>query len=274
MSEAAPVDDDPSTWRCYRHPDRDGAVKCRRCDRPICTDDMIQAPVGFQCPECVRGHGTQVKTMRDVRLANRPLVTTVLIGACVLAYLPALAGGGTTGRGSSDFVRELGLYGPAVADGEWYRVFTSAFLHAGLIHIGFNMLLLWQLGNMLEPALGRVRFAVVAYTALVGASLGVLLLSPNQLTVGASGIVFGLMGAAFLSMKKRGIDPMQSGIGGLIVINLLLTFAIPGISIGGHLGGLVGGGVAGWLVLDRPPAVVAGVAALAAAATAACFAVA
>src|SRR5687768_6692674 len=105
MSEAAPVDDDPSSWRCYRHPDRDGAVKCVRCDRPICTDDMIQASVGFQCPECVRGHGTQVRTMRDVRRASRPLVTTVLIAVCALAYLPALAGGGATGRGSSDFVR-------------------------------------------------------------------------------------------------------------------------------------------------------------------------
>jgi membrane associated rhomboid family serine protease len=272
VSEA--VADDPTTWRCYRHPDREGAVKCRRCERPICTQDMIQAPVGFQCPECVRGTGTVVKTMRDVRRGSRPLVTTSIIAVCALLFLPTMAGGGTVGRGSSDLVRDLGLYGPLVADGEWYRVFTSAFLHAGLIHIGFNMLLLWQLGNMLEPALGRVRFGLVAFTALVSASLGVLLLSPDSLTVGASGIVFGLMGAAFLSMRARGVDPMQSGIGGLIVINLLLTFAIPGISIGGHLGGLAGGAVAGWLLFDKPPQMIGVVVALAAAVTAACYVVA
>ena len=273
MSEA-PLDDDPSTWRCYRHPDREGAVRCRRCERPICTDDMIQAPVGFQCPECVRGSGTTVRTIRDVAAANRPLVTQAIVALCVLAFLPSLAGGGTMGRGSGGFVRDLGLFGPAVAAGEWYRVFTSAFLHAGLIHIGFNMWLLWQLGGMLEPALGRLRYGLVAYTALVSGSFGVLLLSPRALTVGASGIVFGLMGAAFLAMRARGIDPMQTGIGGLILINLLLTFTIPGISIGGHVGGLVGGATAGWLLLDRPPQMAGVVAALAAAVTAGCFLVA
>lgn len=271
MSEAAA--DDPSTWRCYRHPDRDGAVRCRRCERPICTDDMIQAPVGFQCPECVRGAGMQVKTMRDLR-PSRPLVTTVLIAISVLAFLPSLAGGAAMSRGSGTFVRDFALFGPAVAVGEWWRIYTSAFLHAGLLHLGFNMYLLWMLGGMLEPALGRVRFLLVAYTALVGGSLGVLLLQPNALTVGASGVVFGLMGAAFLSMRKRGVDPMQSGIGGLILLNLLITFVVPGISIGGHLGGLAGGAVAGALLLDRPPAFVAGAAGLAAAVTGACFLVA
>jgi membrane associated rhomboid family serine protease len=271
VSEAAA--DDPATWRCYRHPDRAGAVRCRRCERPICTDDMVQAPVGFQCPECVRGSGTRVRTMRDIR-PSRPLVTTVLVAVSVLAFLPSLAGGATMGRGSSTFVRDFALFGPAVAAGEWWRIYTSAFLHAGLLHIGFNMFLLWQLGGMLEPALGRVRFFLVAYTALVGGSLGVLLLQPRALTVGASGVVFGLMGAAFLAMRKRGVDPMQSGIGGLIVLNLLLTFAVPGISIGGHLGGLAGGAVACAILLDRPPPFAAAVAGLAVAVTAACFLVA
>jgi membrane associated rhomboid family serine protease len=265
--------DDPTTWRCYRHPDRAGAVRCRRCERPICTDDMIQAPVGFQCPECVRGSGAQVRTIRDIR-PERPLVTTALVLVAVLAFVPSLAGGATVGRGTGTFVRDFALFGPAVAAGEWWRIYTSAFLHAGLLHIGFNMFLLWQLGGMLEPALGRVRFFLLAYTALVGGALGVLLLQPRALTVGASGIVFGLMGAAFLGMRKRGIDPMQSGIGGLIVLNLVLTFVVPGISIGGHLGGLAGGAVAGTLLLDRPPPFVAAVVALAAAVTAACFLVA
>jgi membrane associated rhomboid family serine protease len=118
-------------------------------------------------------------------------------------------------------------------------------MHFGLIHILFNMLILFQLGSMLEPTLGRARFALLYAAALLGGSFGALLLDPDAFTAGASGAVYGLMGAAFLGMRRRGVDPMQSGLGGLLVINLLLTFVIPGISIGGHLGGLLAGGAAG-----------------------------
>jgi membrane associated rhomboid family serine protease len=216
-------------WRCYKHPAKEAGVRCRRCERAICPDCMISAPVGFQCRECVKG-APAVRTLRSLR--PDPYVTMALIAINVAVYLPSLGGG--------DQGRDLGLFGPAVATGDWWRIVTSGFLHFGLLHIGFNMVLLWWLGSMLEPALGRIRFGLLYICSLLAGSLAVLLLDPNVLTGGASGAVFGLMGAAFLSLRRRGIDPMQSGIGGLIVINLLLSFR-PGVSIAGHVGGLVGG---------------------------------
>ncbi len=253
-------------WYCYRHPERKSGVRCRRCERPICPDCMTQASVGFQCPSCAKG-GPAVRTLRSLRI--EPYVTYAIIAACALVFLPSLGGGGTFGRGGSQLAEDLALRGPAVADGEWWRLVTSGFLHFGLIHIGFNMLILFQLGQMLEPTLGRLRFAALYTTALLGGALGVMVLDPNSLTAGASGAVYGLMGAAFLGMRRRGVDPMRSGIGGLIMVNLFITFIIPGISIGGHLGGLAAGGAAGAILFatedgDRRPVGLAACAGLAA----------
>src|SRR5207237_5504815 len=128
----------------------------------------------------------------------------VLIGLNVVTYLATAAGGGANGRGG-DLQSRLSLYGPAVARGEWYRLVSSGFVHYGLIHIGFNMLLLYQLGHMLEPALGRTRFVALYFVALLTGSFGALLLSPNALTGGASGAVFGLFGAAAIGLYHRGV---------------------------------------------------------------------
>ena len=136
-----------------------------------------------------------------------------------------------------------------VANGEWYRLITGGFLHGGLMHIGFNMYVLWMLGKQLEPAVGRLAFASVYVTSLLAGAFGVMLLDPSALTVGASGAVFGLFGFALVAQWARGINPMDTGLGGVILLNLGITFVIPNISIGGHLGGLVGGALAG-LLLD------------------------
>lgn len=144
---------------------------------------------------------------------------------------------------------QLSLFGPAVANGDWYRLVSSGFVHYGLLHIGFNMLLLYQVGLLLEPALGRLRFVALYFAALLAGSFGALLLSPTVLSAGASGAVFGLFGAAAVGLRQRGVKVMQTGIGTLLVINLILTFAIPGISVGAHVGGLVGGAVTGWFML-------------------------
>jgi membrane associated rhomboid family serine protease len=136
------------------------------------------------------------------------------------------------------------MKGLLVADGEYWRLVTSGFLHANLWHIGLNMYLLWILGGMLEPAIGKVRFLVVYFTALLGGAFGALVVSPLSPTVGASGAIFGLMGATAVVMHRRGINIFEAGIGGLILINLVLSFVIPGISVGGHLGGLVAGALA------------------------------
>jgi len=137
-----------------------------------------------------------------------------------------------------------------IDNGEWYRLISSGFLHYGLLHVGMNMFLLWQLGQLLEPALGRGRFALLYFAAMLGGSTGALALSPNALTGGASGAVFGLMAAAAVGLHQRGINPMKTGIGATLLLNLLITFAIPGISVGGHLGGALMGAAVGYAMLE------------------------
>jgi membrane associated rhomboid family serine protease len=210
---------------------------------------MTPTPVGMRCPECACER-TRVRTVRT--LTAEPVVTYVLIALNAAAFLGSLAGGGAVAsRGGGTVIHHGGLQGPAIADQhEYWRLITSGFLHAGLLHIGFNMYLLYILGGLLEPAIGRVRFLLLYLTSLLGGSFGALLASPHTLTVGASGAVFGLMGAAVVIMRARGFDPMASGIPALIAINLLFTFVFPGISIGGHIGGLAAGLAAAYLIVE------------------------
>lgn len=136
---------------------------------------------------------------------------------------------------------------------EWYRLVTSGFLHFGIIHLAFNMYFLYVLGPMIEPALGRVRFVLLYFASLLGGSLGVVLLDTDGgLTAGASGAVFGLLAAAAVGMWRRGVNPLSTGVGTALILNLFITFAIPGISIGGHLGGAVAGGILGAVMLAPP----------------------
>jgi membrane associated rhomboid family serine protease len=215
---------------------------------------MTQASVGFHCPECVQAGAARSRSMslRDLG-PERPLATQVLIALNVVAFVAmAVTGGSFWGAGGTVY-REGVIFGPFVAAGDWWRVVTGGFLHSGLLHLGMNMLILWILGQMLEPLLGRLRFVTLYFACLVAGSFGVLLVSPNSPTLGASGAVFGLMGAAIVAQRRDGIDVWRNGIGGLVLINLFITFLVPNISIGGHIGGLVGGVVVGAIVfaLDR-----------------------
>ena len=211
---------------------------------------MHQASVGFHCPECTRSGRQQVVRGPVAAGGSGLLVTNALIALNVAVFVFGLGSGLQT---RSTVVIDGGLFGPAVADGEWWRIVTSGFLHANLLHIGFNCFVLYQLGRLMEPVLGRARFLLVYSVALLSGALGVLLIDPNALTVGASGAVFGMMGAAVAAMRSRGINPFHTGLGGTIMINLLLTFSISGISIGGHVGGLIGGFIAGWILTDLGP---------------------
>ena len=210
---------------------------------------MTTTSVGMRCPECARER-TKVRTAASI--GSDPVVTYVLIALNVAAFVGSLAaGGGVAARGSGDVISNGALFGPAIdVDHEYWRLVTSGFLHAGLLHVGFNMYLLWILGQLLEPAIGHVRFAALYFVSLLGGAFGALLVSPDSLTVGASGAVFGLMGGAVVAMRARGFDPMQSGIPGLIAINLLFSLLFPGISIGGHIGGLIAGAIAAFVLVD------------------------
>jgi membrane associated rhomboid family serine protease len=212
---------------------------------------MTPTSVGMRCPEC-SGQRTTVRKVAASR-PDEPMLTYVLTGLIVLVQLGAMmSGANATGSefGGSELINDGAVSRPAIADGEIWRLVTAGFLHAGLLHLAFNAFALWVLGSMLEPAIGRVRFAIIFFVSLLAGSFGALLVEPDALTVGASGAVFGLMGAAVLIMRNRGINPMESGIGLWLGINLVFTFAIPGISIGGHLGGLAGGALAALIMFD------------------------
>ncbi len=219
---------------------------------------MHQASVGFHCPECVKQSGQRVYTARTMATGSTPTVTMVLLAVNVATYVFSGLLGGSLNRPSADFTRDWGLIGRGfdgstgtlvgVAEGEWYRLVTGGFLHGSLLHLAFNMFALWILGRQLEPAVGRLNYAAVYVASLLAGSLGVMVLDPGQITVGASGAVFGLFGFALIAQWARGINPMDTGLGGIIIINLVYTIAVPGISVGGHVGGLIGGAVAGVLL--------------------------
>jgi membrane associated rhomboid family serine protease len=248
------VDIVSSVETCYRHPRRETGVSCSSCGRPICPECMTPTPVGMRCPEC-SNQRTKVKTAATLGRADTPVVTYILIGICTALQLGQMAAGASAtggGLGGSDLAVHYGLFGPAVADGQVYRIVTSGFLHSGFLHLALNMYTLWILGAILEPAVGRMRFSLIYAVSLLAGSFGALLVSPNNLTVGASGAVFGLMSAAVLVLRQRGIDPMQTGLPLWIGINLVFSFVVPGISYGAHVGGLVGGALAAIALYEVP----------------------
>jgi membrane associated rhomboid family serine protease len=239
---------------CYRHPNRETGVRCSNCERPICPDCMTSTSVGMRCPECARQR-TRARTMRSAAASGEPVVTYALIAICVVAFIGEVAGGASatgSGFGSSRLFEEGALRGSEVADGDYWRLLTAGFLHASFFHLFFNMFALWILGQLLEPAIGSVRFGLIYFVSILAGSFGALLASPETFTVGASGGIFGLMGAAVIVMRNRGINPLESGLVLWLGLNLLLTFTISNISIGGHIGGLIGGSLAALVLFELP----------------------
>ncbi|WP_339130465.1 rhomboid family intramembrane serine protease [Streptomyces sp. f51] len=265
-SPQGPPDQGPQDARslpgCYRHPDRETGVRCTRCERPICPECMVSASVGFQCPDCVRGgSGTghapaanQPRTIAGGAVASDPrLVTKVLIGLNLALYLVQVSVGDA-------FTNSFDLFGRAwlsgevqgVAEGQWYRMVTSMFLHGSVMHILFNMVSLWWIGGPLEAALGRARYITLYFVSgLAGSALTYLLAGPNLPSLGASGAIFGLFGATAILMRRLNYD-MRPVIG-LLVVNLIISFS-PGFNIAwqAHVGGLIGGVVVGYAMVHAP----------------------
>jgi membrane associated rhomboid family serine protease len=244
---------------------------------------MTPTPVGMRCPECASQKTRVTRGAVGPGRYDTP-ATYVLIALNVAAFLAEIAGGGGgLSPGGSSLLLDFGLFGPYVAEGEWYRLLTSGFLHASLIHLGFNMFALYFLGRLLEPGIGTPRFVALYLASLFAGSLGAILLSPDSLTIGASGAVFGVFGATFVIARHRGVDALASSIGVVLLLNLAITFGNPEISIGGHLGGLAAGvacalvivaGERGMLGRDRLPLELLAMAAVALASIVAAIAIA
>lgn len=243
---------------CAFHPDRPTALSCTRCGRPACAEDLTPASVGFQCPVCVKeGRAGQrvARTHAGSRVGEQPLVTYVLIGINVLIFaLCAFQAGDVVDVGNSWLSSHGALMPAMVGQGEYWRLFTSGFLHGGLIHIALNMVSLGLLGLPLERMFGRVRFLVVYLLSLLGGSVSVMWFEAEiSLTVGASGAIFGLIGALIVAFRRMRADPRQLVF--LLAINLFITFRVDNISWQGHLGGLVVGAAAAAIMVYPPAAV-------------------
>ena len=244
--------------RCYRHPDRETYVSCSECGRGICPDCMTYGPVGIRCPDHATTGGTVAAPRRVARTASRnlsargPFVTFTLIGINVGVFLVQLFMGAELMRLNTGWIYENGVLVSeavnssneliGVAHGDWWRLVTATFLHGSLIHLGFNMLVLWMIGPPVEEYFGHARYLLLYLVSGLAGSAGALILSGGAPTVGASGAIFGIMGAA-LVLEWRRIWVFGGQALGLVVVNLVITFAIPGISVGGHIGGLIGGGI-------------------------------
>jgi membrane associated rhomboid family serine protease len=236
---------EPAT--CYRHPDREAHIRCVRCNRRICPDCMIDAAVGFQCPECVREGSKEVRRARTIfggRVTGDPgYVSKALIGINAVVFVAQELVG-------ISFDRRFSLIGLAfddismsvvgVADGEFYRLITAAFLHGSVLHLALNMYALFLFGPPLEAALGRARFlALYVVSALGGSAASYAFNQPTQGSLGASGAVFGLLGAFLVVNRRLGRD--TSGVVVLLAINSVIGFIVPNIDWRAHLGGLVAG---------------------------------
>jgi membrane associated rhomboid family serine protease len=262
----------PPTTFCYRHPDRATRISCARCGRPICPECMQPASVGFQCPECVRQGNAGVRAPKrttGVRVASRRWgpVTLGLIALNVAVALATAVSAVTVGINpvnsfASPLSNDFSLSPADIAAGQWWRILTSAFTHVSLVHLAFNMLALLLFGSELERTLGRARFLTVYLVSALGGVVALQLFGEYfQPVVGASAAIYGLLGAFGIVLLKT--RQSLRGLVTLLVINLVVSF-LPGVSLLGHLGGLVAGVLTAAVVVlvRRRPVVVAGVAAI------------
>ena len=237
------------TQYCYRHPDRETGLSCSECGRPICADCANFGPVGIRCPD----HAS-VRKSPTTRLKPRPVlrapgvalasgnapVTKTLIAINLAVYLITVVQGGGLNSPGGSLLSKWILYGPYVAHGDWWRLVTSMFLHASILHIAFNMYALWVIGTPVEQYLGRARYLGLYFASGLAGAAGALLQSPTTPVLGASGAIFGILGS-MLIIEWQVTGRLAGNAMTFIVINLVISFAIPNISWGGHVGGLIGG---------------------------------
>ena len=230
----------PSTT-CYRHTDRETGRRCTRCGRPACPDCLRDASVGAHCVDCVNAAAPSAsdRVRHTVRGQNLIATKSIIAVTAVMYLLTSFPS-----QVRNHWYIDLLLFGPAVHQGDWWRLFTSALLHENILHILFNMLVLYQVGRVLEPGAGSARFTTLYVVSVLAGSAGALVLTPHAATVGASGGVIGVAAAATLVMHRQGVSFWNTGFGPLIIFVLAEPLWIPNVSMGGHLGGVVGGALA------------------------------
>lgn len=231
------------TQVCVRHPDRPTGLRCTRCDRPACPQCLREAPVGMQCVDCVSQGARSTPRARRRAGSATPVVVGVLIAINVAVFVVTVIDAGSVANNASGAVFDAAALAPfQVAGGGWWRLVTSGFLHIGLLHLLFNMIALWFIGRDIELVLGRLRFSVLYGASLLGGSAAVMLFgSPAGAVAGASGAIFGLMGALIVLLRRLQL-PMTSALV-IVGLNVVFSLTFPGISLLGHLGGLVVGAV-------------------------------
>jgi membrane associated rhomboid family serine protease len=247
----------PNT-RCYEHPDRLAGAVCRNCGRPICSDCMVEAPVGWHCRRCVRQESRTTPVRRYqpgmaglVRPGRSP-VTTFLIVVNLVLFVAAAASPSFTVNSY-----EVPYY---IQQGQWWRLFSSFFVTNDVLDIALNMFSLYVIGRLVEPALEKWRYLALYLLSGLGGGVATYLLARlGEASAGASGAIFGLVGAYFVLARRARLN--TSGIVGLIVINLVFDFTYSGINWLAHLGGLATGAVvaAGYIVGGRQHRTVAAV---------------
>lgn len=240
---------------CTWHPDRYTALSCSRCGRPACPECLTPASVGFHCRQCVAESNASRPVARTISgsvAGRQPVVAVGLIVVNVVAFVITMVqGGGENSLGGSALFREGALAPMTVASGDWWQLVTSGFLHGGVAHIAMNMLSLYLIGVGLERVLGAARFATVYGLSLLGGSVAVYLLTdPDTLTVGASGAIFGLLGALLVIYRRLRLDLRQLGI--ILALNAFITFTVSNISWQAHVGGFVTGLIVGGVMVHAP----------------------
>ena len=230
---------------CMNHPNSETNVRCSRCDNYICTNCMRSASIGYQCPSCASDSIPVIKGINRNRFIpnqkNTPVTKFLSISLIAIFLLQELTG--------TLLVKSFALFAPLVTSGEWWRLITAGFLHGSILHLIFNVYILWVIGSQLEIIVGNIKFIIIYFASLLGGSLASYLFSPfGSYSIGASGAIFGLMGAMLVVGRKRNLDISQ--ITTLVAINVVIGFVLSGIDWRAHLGGLATGAFIAWVLLN------------------------
>ena len=230
---------------CVNHSNQVTYVRCSRCENYICTDCMRSASIGYQCPSCASDSTPVIKGINRNRFIpnqkNTQVTKFLSILLIVIFLFQELTG--------TLLVKSFALFAPLVTSGEWWRLITAGFLHGSIIHLLFNVYILWVLGSQLENIVGKAKFILIYFGSLLGGSLASYLFSPfGSYSIGASGAIFGLMGAMLIVGRKRNLDISQ--ITTLVVINVVIGFVLSGIDWRAHLGGLAAGAFITWVLIN------------------------